>query len=101
MSFSPPPAGGKKDGEDAEKKKIEEGGGEEEEPPVVPKKKPLPKALLERLKKKGIIKEEKSAELENKMNEETENVTPPPLPKGWKEGRAWSTTITHTITIQS
>ena len=57
MSFSPPPAGGKKDGEDAEKKKIEEGGGEEE-PPVVQKKKPLPKALLERPKKKGIIKEE-------------------------------------------
>jgi polyglutamine-binding protein 1 len=87
MSFSPPPAGGKKDGEDAEKKKIEE-GGREEEPPVVPKKKPLPKALLERLKKKGIIKEEKSAELENKKNEETENVTPPPLPKGWKEGKS-------------
>ena len=50
--------------------------------------KALPKALLERLKKKGIIKEEKSAELENKKNEETENVTPPPLPKGWKEGKS-------------
>ena len=76
MSFSPPPAGGKKDGEDAEKKKIEEGGGEEA-PPVVQKKKPLPKALLARLQKQGIIKE------------------------GGKMGRAWSTTITHTITIQS
>ena len=52
--------------------------------------KALPKALLERLKKKGIVpavvvpKEEDKEE----KNDEEENVPPPPLPKGWREGKS-------------
>ncbi len=56
--------------------------------------KALPKALLERLKKKGIIpavvvvvKEEEEEKNEHK-DEEEENVPPPPLPKGWREGKS-------------
>lgn len=52
--------------------------------------KALPKALLERLKKKGIVpavvvpKEEDKEE----KNDEEENVPPRSLPKGWREGKS-------------
>jgi hypothetical protein len=65
--------------------------------------KALPKALLERLKKKGIVpavvvpKEEDKEE----KNDEEENVPPPPLRKDGEKGRAKTTTITRTITTQS
>lgn len=49
--------------------------------------KALPKALLERLKKKGIVPAVVVPKEEDK-DEEEENVPPPPLPKGWREGKS-------------
>ena len=52
--------------------------------------KALPKALLERLKKKGIVPAVVVSKEEDKeeKNDEEENVPPPPLPKGWREGKS-------------